>query len=65
MDATCLRSMRQPVCRRHGMISSQALVRNEETWHGMPRETIKWKETIRGNTDAHDRDGVVRIVVLK
>ena len=57
--------MRQPVCRRHGMISSQALVRNEETWHGMPRETIKWKETIRGNTDAHDRDGVVRIVVLK
>jgi len=41
------------------MISSQALVGNEGTWHGMPRETIKWKETIRGNIDAHDRGGVI------
>ena len=27
-----------------GMSSSQASARNEGTWHGMPRETIKWRK---------------------
>lgn len=57
MDATCLRSMRRPVFRRHDLITGFSTERGNLAWDA--KENHQVAETTRGNTDAHDRGGVV------
>jgi hypothetical protein len=58
VDVTCLRSMRQPVFRRHELITGLDSERGNLPWGAKGKPQV-FKST-RAKTNTHDRGGVAR-----
>ena len=58
VDATCLRTTRQPAYRRHELIAGPDAERENLPWHA--KGTPQVATTTRANTDGHGRGGVTR-----
>jgi hypothetical protein len=58
MDGTCLQAMRQPVYRRHDLITGFDTEQGNLAWDAKGNPQVA--QTTRENTEAHDRGGVTR-----
>ena len=58
MDDTCLRSLRQPVYRRHDLTTGFDTERGNLAWS--VKESPQAAQTARENTNIHDRGGASR-----
>jgi len=58
MDGTCLRAMRQPVYRRHDLVTGFNTEQGNLAWDAKGNPQVV--QTMRENTEAHVRGGVTR-----